>query len=590
MISNPPYKKFWKVGWNAGSLRHGVLVASFVIQSLAAARAEAPLAVQSAVKPEEIDELFAPWSHTDSPGCALAVIQGSQIIYKHGYGMADLSHDAVITPTTPFHAASVSKQFTAAAILLLEEQGKLSLDDDVRKYIPELPDFGFRISIRDLLRHTSGLRDQWDLLMLAGFRYTLDLITDEDVMSLLARQRELNFIPGSEYLYSNTGFTIAGQIVKRVSGKSLRQFTTEAIFRPLGMTDTHFRDDHAEINRGEALGYERGTNGVYRLSVTNFDTVGATSLYTTVEDLAKWDENFYAPKVGGVDFVRTMTRTDNLGSGKDNFYAMGLMVLQYRGLPIVEHGGADAGYRANILRFPEQHFSVISLCNTPTRPAELNRKIADLYLAPLFPMPSPPAFTLGGSAKLASNRLAEVEGVYRSRYSGLVLRLSVESGMLAIQDQHGKAPLRTDGEGHFLLPEAIDPLHFDPPEGSAQRLIVRGEGKPEEVWDRLPAFSPAAGAQNGLEGVYYSEELDTSYFIQDHEGRLSLTRKKYPTEDLVPVAPDLFTSSLAVLQFMRDSHRNVIGMLLSTERARSIKFLRAAGRAVVRRPLEKRWS
>ena len=208
----------------------------------------------ASIAPEQVDGVFAKWNKRDSPGCALAVLQNSVVVYERGYGMADLEHDSAITPTTPFHVASVSKQFTAAAILILAQRGKLSLDDDVRKYLPEMPDFGVTISIHHLLHHTSGLRDQWDLLRLAGWRYSLDLITDADVMSLVIQQKELNFLPGSEYLYSNTGFTVLGQVVKRISGQSLREFTTKNIFEPLGMKNTHFRDDHAEIIKGEALG------------------------------------------------------------------------------------------------------------------------------------------------------------------------------------------------------------------------------------------------------------------------------------------------------------------------------------------------
>jgi CubicO group peptidase (beta-lactamase class C family) len=332
------------------------------------------------VTPAQVDKIFAKWNKPDSPGCALAVLQNGGVVYERGYGRADVEHDAAITPTTPFHVASVSKQFTAAAVLLLAERGKLSLDDDVRKYIPELPDFGVTMRIHHLLHHTSGLRDQWDLLQLAGWRYSLNLITDADAMSLITRQKNLNFPPGSKYLYSNTGFTLLGQIVKRVSGLSLREFTTKDIFEPLGMTNTHFRDDHAEIIKGEALGYVPTKDGRFRLSVTNFYTVGATSLYTTVEDLAKWDENFYSPKVGGPDFTLLMTQTEKLSSGKGNDYALGLVLGKYRGLPTVEHSGSDAGYRSNIIRFPQQHFSVVSLCNIPVNPAVLNRKVADLYL------------------------------------------------------------------------------------------------------------------------------------------------------------------------------------------------------------------
>jgi CubicO group peptidase (beta-lactamase class C family) len=225
-----------------------------------------------------VDNVFAKWDYTASPGCALSVIKDGQIVYKRGYGMADLDHDIPISSETVFHVASISKQFTAASIVLLAQQGKISLDDDVHKYITELPDFGVPITIRELIYHTSGLRDQWELLGLAGWRYSLDLITDDDVLELVSRQKELNFKPGEQHVYCNTGYTLLAQIVKRVSGESLREFTAQHIFIPLDMRNTHFRDDHAEIVKHIAYGYIDGDGGnSYRLSVTNFDTVGATS-------------------------------------------------------------------------------------------------------------------------------------------------------------------------------------------------------------------------------------------------------------------------------------------------------------------------
>ena len=302
---------------------------------------------------QRVDGVFAKWDSTVSPGCSLSVIRDGQIVYKRGYGMADLDHDIPITPETVFHVASISKQFTAAAIILLAQEGKISLDDDVHKYVTELPDFGAPITIRQLVHHTSGLRDQWALLGLAGWRYSLDLITDDDVLDVISRQKELNFTPGAEYVYCNTGFTLLAQIVKRVSSESLREFTLKRIFQPLGMKSTHFRDDHAEIVKHIAYGYVEGEGeNSYRLSVTNFDTVGATSLLTTVEDLAQWDENFYHPRVGGPDFVRQQLERGKLNSGKVIDYAFGLALGKYRGLPTVGHGGADAGYRADFLRFP----------------------------------------------------------------------------------------------------------------------------------------------------------------------------------------------------------------------------------------------
>ncbi len=342
-------------------LQVAVLIILLCVSTLVSAQTPA---VSPADQAERVDKVFEKWNRTDSPGCALSVMKDGRIIYKHGYGMADLDHNVTITPSTVFHVASMSKQFTAASILLLAQQGRLSLDDDVRKYIPELPDFGSLITIRHLIYHTSGLRDQWNLLELAGWRYSLDLITDDDVMSVVTTQKELNFKPGEKHVYCNTGYTLMAIIVKRVSGLSFREFTTRNIFEPLGMTDTFFRDDHAVIVKNNAYGYESEKNAPFRLALTNFDTAGATSLHTTVVDLALWDENFYHPRVGGASFTEQMLQRGKLNNGEILDYAFGLVVGKYKGLPTVDHAGADAGYRSEMIRFPEQHFSAAVLCNS----------------------------------------------------------------------------------------------------------------------------------------------------------------------------------------------------------------------------------
>src|SRR5580693_8866279 len=363
----------------------------------------------------QVDKVFEKWDKPESPGCALGVYKDGQIVYKRGYGIADLNDDVPITPATVFHVASMSKQFTAASIVLLAQQGKLSLDDDVHKYIPELPDFGERITIRHLVYHTSGLRDQWSLLGLAGWRYSLDLITDDDVLELVSRQKELNFKPGEKHVYCNTGYTLLAQIVKRVSGQSLREFTSSRIFAPLGMKNTHFRDDHAEIVKHIAYGYEEGKGrNVFRLSVTNFDTVGATSLLTTVEDLAHWDENFYNPRVGGAAMIAQQLERGKLNSGKELDYAFGLVHGKYRGLETVDHGGADAGYRADLLRFPEQHFSIACLCNQgETNPSQLTRKAGDFFLPKLWAPPPPDNGEVSAkSVTVSGELLSHYEGLY----------------------------------------------------------------------------------------------------------------------------------------------------------------------------------
>src|SRR5688572_20577471 len=288
-----------------------------------------------------VNRVFAAWSAADGPGCALGVSRDGQVVYENGYGMANLELDAPITAGSIFHVASVSKQFTGMAIALLARDRKLSLDDDVRKYITELPDYGHRITIRHLLNHTSGLRDQWDLLYMARGRFEENRITEADVLEIVARQKALNFVPGSEYLYSNTGYTLSGTIVRRVSGKSLRAFADERIFKPLGMTNTHFHDDYTMVVKGTAAGYARA-GGTWRTSLPNYDTYGATSLFTTVGDLLKWEANFTKPLVGTEPLLREMMASATITSGDTTAYGLGVATESYRGTRLFGHGGADA--------------------------------------------------------------------------------------------------------------------------------------------------------------------------------------------------------------------------------------------------------
>jgi CubicO group peptidase (beta-lactamase class C family) len=279
---------------------------------------------------EQVDQLFTKWDKVETPGAAIAIIKDGKIIYSRGYGMANLEYDIPNTPATVFHIASVSKQFTAFAIYLLERENKLSLDDDVRRYLPELHDFGKAITIRQLLHHTSGLRDQWNLLALAGWRLE-DVITQQDVLGLIWRQKELNFAPGEQMLYSNTGYTLLGLIVERVSGTSLSKFTQERIFQPLGMTHTHFQDDYGSLVKNRAYSYYTQEGG-YKYIALSYSTVGPTSLFTTVEDLARWDQNFYDGRVGGEMVLDKMQAKGQLNNGRDINYASGLVIDEYRGL------------------------------------------------------------------------------------------------------------------------------------------------------------------------------------------------------------------------------------------------------------------
>ena len=423
-----------------------------------------------------VDEVFSDLTKPGSPGCALAVYRDGKIIYARGYGLANIEENVAITPQSVFDIGSTSKQFTAASILLLEKQGQLSVNDDVRKYIPELPSYGQKITILQLLNHTSGLRDYLSLMELAGIN-TDSVTTDADALALITRQKALNFTPGSDFLYSNTGFFLLSVIVQRVSGKSLRGFAAENIFAPLEMTHTQYRDDHVALIANRALAYEeRANKDGYTLDVSYFEQTGDGAVHTSVEDLLNWDENFYSPRVGGKEFLGEIQERGKLNSGKALDYAKGLFLRDYRGLQTVSHGGAWGGYRAELLRFPEQHFSVACLCNVgnagPTRRAH---QVADIYLGSLMKAKENQSKESDSKEKseitLDAYQLRNYSGEYWSEELGVAYRLGVTDGrikVLSVVDASGSPRvnnfssdvLRAVGAGEFEVGKSRVILHF----------------------------------------------------------------------------------------------------------------------------------
>jgi CubicO group peptidase (beta-lactamase class C family) len=345
-----------------------------------------------------VDQVFARFT-PDGPGCAVAVYRNGQIALAKGYGLANLEYGTRITPATPFIAGSVSKQFTAAAIALLVEEKRIALTDDVRKYVPELRDYGTPITVGHLVHHTSGLRDWWELVSLAGLRND-DTYAVQDVLDMTARQQGLNFAPGERYLYSNTGYILLGMVVQRATGKTLREFAAERIFTPLGMSASHFQDDHTLPVKGRAYAYSPAADvpGGYRINVWNNDLVGQGGVMTTVLDLAKWDDNFRTGRVGGAGFLARQLERGKLNSGSELTYAFGLQLGRYRGLEIVEHTGSTGGYRSAITRFPSARTSIAALCNVSTAaPSTLIRRVADHLLAGQLAAEAAPAGAARGA-------------------------------------------------------------------------------------------------------------------------------------------------------------------------------------------------
>lgn len=395
----------------------------------------------------------------ETPGATVAVQRDGKIVFSKGYGYADLEYGIKNTPATIFHVASVSKQFTAFAIAMLADQGKINLNDDIRKYLPELHDFGSTITINHLVHHTSGLRDQWSLLMMAGWRLD-DVITKEQIMRIVAKQKELNFKPGEEMLYCNTGFTLMAEIVSRVSGESFPDWCKKNIFDPLGMKSTLFYDDHEEIVKNRAYSYHEDPAG-FKKSVLSYANVGATSLFTTVEDLSLWSMNFENVKVGNKNVMDMMNQRFVLNNGDTIHYAFGQAIEEYKGLMSYSHGGADAGYRTFLLRFPDQHFSVCVFSNLASfDPGGLSYELANMYLAKEMKekpsnVPPPPPSEQEPPFDPNSVKLADFTGRFYSPELETFYTIDIKNDTLVAHHQRHNdlklSPYKKDGFNANLL-------------------------------------------------------------------------------------------------------------------------------------------
>ena len=361
---------------------------------------------------QKVDAIFAAYENPGSPGCAIGIVENGDFIYKRGYGMGSLELWVPLSPESVFYMGSVSKQFTAASVVLAAEQGYLSLDDDLHKWIPEIPSYGHPITLREMLHHTSGLRDEIGLMTLAGDPVE-NIHTTQEIIQLIARQKKLNFNPGDEYQYSNSNYFLLAEIVHRATRVPFSQFADENIFQRLGMVHTRFYDDRTLVLPGRVPGYSARQGGGFSVDwSTNFSKVGDGGLMSSVDDLLLWDRNFYANKLGKGTLLQELQTRGVLNNGKTIHYALGLQMTEYRGLPVVEHGGALFGYRTELLRFPKQKFSVICLCNVANAdPGGKAHQIADIYLAGLFTEP----------AKSATPHPAEVRSVPPAHVNGAEL-------------------------------------------------------------------------------------------------------------------------------------------------------------------------
>ncbi len=554
-----------------------LFVCTFLLFCLATTACQSESLSEASTTNHKVDKLFEGWNKSDSPGAALAVLKDSKVIYKKGYGYANLEYDIPITPSTIFHVASVSKQFTAFAIVMLANQGKLSLDDDIHKYLPEVPDFGKTITIRHLIHHVSGLRDQWEILAMAGWRLD-DVITKEHILTAVRHQKELNFSPGDEYLYCNTGYTLLAEIVERVTGTPFQEWTQNNMFKPLGMSNTHFHEDHEMIVKNRAYSYVPKENGGFKNRVLSYANVGATSLFTTVEDLAKWADNFFTKRLGGPEVIAQMEQQGILNSGEKIEYAFGIGIGKYKGLKTISHSGGDAGFRSHLLLFPDQRLAVAVLSNCGSlNPGQLARQTAEAYLGNLMEEDTNRETP---SERKVANIPPSIFEVYEGRYEledGNTLILSKEGDRLMAE--HPAVPekvrLFPESMSKFFLRSADVQIQFHPEkDGYVERLTVFAEGN--TIKGRRSTNNEITPEQiQEYVGEYYSKELDTTYRIVLQDDSLLARHMRHGDIPLIRTKEDVWRGRqwfFHKVQFIRDEKHNINGFLLTGGRVRNLRF------------------
>jgi CubicO group peptidase (beta-lactamase class C family) len=511
-----------------------------------------------------IDAALPRTGSADMPGCAVGVQSGDSAPVRRTFGVADLEHAVPVGVDTVFEAGSVSKQFTAAATLLLASEGRLSLDDDIRKYLPEMPDYGHRITVAELLGHTSGLRDWGDIEAIAGWPRTERVYDTADVLQIASRQRALNFDPGTAWSYNNTGYNLLTLIVERVSGSSFVDFTRERLFAPLGMTHTQWRDDFRRVVRDRAIAYHRVSDGVYEQLMPFENTYGHGALLTTVSDLLAWNRALDDGRLPAFVTRELQTRT-LLADGRPTVYARGLFARSYHGMREISHDGSTAGYRAWLGRFPDQHLSIAILCNADSAlPSDLAHAVADRYLPETKPAHTP--YTLAPSPALA--------GVYASERDGSPLRLTMrdkrlqtDAGLTVMAAKDGTLALqRSDG--------SIARTGVQLPGG---RLGLKSEGD-ITVYARSAAYAPTPADLARISGRYRNEEVPVTYQVTAVSGGLKVVAEGRPSQSHVfaPVYSGAFLSGDTVLRPVLGPDGSVTGIRISDDRVWNLPFDRLA--------------
>jgi CubicO group peptidase (beta-lactamase class C family) len=488
------------------------------------------------------------------------VTVSGEVVFERYLGGADLEHGVPVTAATRFHVASVSKQFTALAVLLEAEAGRVDLAADIHAYLPELADYGANVTVSDLVHHTGGLRDQWELMMLSGT--PLDgLIRQSAIVAMAARQRGLNFPPGTDFRYSNTGYSLLAEIVARSSGKPFFRYLEEAVFAPVGMRETLVYGDATRLLPDRAMSYRLGAEGDVRLARLNYSNYGATSLHSTARDLARWARELMHPTVFDPALIARMTAPGALRDGTPLNYGFGIMRDVLGGRSALTHGGADAGYRAAFNCFPGQDASVIVLSNGQADVGAIAAALADAFLSPGSPTPdlvTPDAPTL-----------AALAGYYVGAW-GPGLTLQAADGKLVVSGSGGppvEAKFLANGDFYLYSPTYA---FSRTPEGDL--VETQGVGGLKMRHHRTARAAPSSAELATLAGRYHSDEIDSTYDLAVADGGLAVSCLRFEPVKLAPGETDAFDGGGTRLTVVRDSRGAPSGFSISTGRVRGLQF------------------
>ena len=522
-----------------------------------------------------IDSLFAAWNKPDVPGCALGIIKDGELIYSKGYGLANMEYNIPNSDSSAYWICSISKQFTAACIVLLAEQGKLSFDDNLKSFFPDFPEYAKKITIRHMLNHTSGIRDYGDIIELKGLTLE-DFFTDADIKKWLTNQTELNFAPGEKYLYSNSGYWLLGQIVNIVSGNNLADFARKELFEPLGMNHTLFYNDHTQIVKNRAFGYVPNGKGTFRISMISVDVIGAGGIYTTIKDIKKWDDAYYNSTVLSKTFWKEMTKQGVLNNGEVIEKASGLVIGKYKGLKTIRHGGAFVGLRTEFLRFPDEHLSIVVFANRED--ANALRKayqVADILLkGKLIEEVDKEVKKIKTKAPIKEFQLNQLTGIYEIAPAFLI-KISIKNDSLNVFQNWNNGSyniFRTSGNT-FQLRDRKD-LWFifsNLQDGHTQSASAFPGGK-ESKAVRINDVDVSGRNLNDYKGSYYSKELDAIYKFEIENGNLKMRiEDNQSTTDCTIGGIDQFLIKLGLVRFQR-TNGLISGFELEEERVKSLKF------------------